>query len=202
MHNQSLSIHKINMTRSQAPLSLEYILLGFLCQGPIHGYDLYKKISNFEGISLVWHIKQSQLYALLDKLAEDGLLTSNMVPGEVHLMRKEYQVTPVGRQSFLAWVISPVSHGRDMRQEFLAKLFFAQKSGFEISLELIEEQKAVCAEWLASLHISYSKTTNEQHYERMIFQYRISQTLAMLEWLDDCRAEIQSVVARNSGSEQ
>ena len=188
------------MARLQAPLSLEYILLGFLCQGPIHGYDLYKKINNFEGISLVWHIKQSQLYALLEKLEEDGLLTSNMVPGEAHLMRKEYQVTPVGRQSFLAWVTSPVSHGRDMRQEFLAKLFFAQKSGVEVSLELIGEQKMLSTEWLASLHISYSNTTEEQRYERMIFQYRISQTQAMLEWLDFCRAEIQVAITRNSGS--
>ena len=185
------------MTRSQAPLSLEYILLGFLCQAPIHGYDLYKKINNFEGISLVWHIKQSQLYALLDKLEEDGLLTSNIVPGEGHLMRKEYQVTSVGRQSFLAWVACPVSHGRDMRQEFLAKLYFAQKSGVEAGLELVEEQKTLCAEWLSSLHISYSKTTDDQRYERMIFQYRITQTQAMLEWLDYCCAEIQGVFTRN-----
>jgi DNA-binding PadR family transcriptional regulator len=190
------------MARTRGPLSLEYILLGFLCQGPIHGYDLYKKISNFEGISLVWHIKQSQLYALLDKLEEDGLLTSNMVPGEVYIMRKEYQVTLVGRQSFRAWASSPVSHGRDMRQEFLAKLFFAQKSGVEVNMELIEEQKALCTEWLASLFNNFSNTKDEQHYERMIFQYRISQTRAMLEWLDYCRAEIQGVMARNSGSEQ
>lgn len=190
------------MPRSQAPLSLEYIFLGFICQGPIHGYELYKKISSFEGISLVWHIKQSQLYALVDKLEENGLLTSNMVPGVAHLMRKEYQITPVGRQSFLTWVTCPVSHGRDMRQEFLAKLYFAQKSGVEVSLELIEEQKSICAEWLSSLHIDYSKTTDEQHYERMIFQYRISQTQATIEWLDYCHAEIQGVFTRNSGIEQ
>jgi PadR family transcriptional regulator, regulatory protein AphA len=185
------------MPRSQAPLSLEYILLGFLCENPIHGYDLYKKISHFEGIALVWHIKQSQLYALLDRLESDGLLTSTMVPGEAHLLRKEYKVTPVGRQSFLAWVTCPVNHGRDMRQEFLAKLFFAEKSGGEAGLELIEEQKGVCEEWLASLQISFAKTSGDQRYERMIFQYRISQTQAMLEWLDYCQAEFKREFSRN-----
>ncbi len=179
------------MPRSQSPLSLEYILLGFVCESPIHGYDLYKKISHFAGIALVWHIKQSQLYALLDRLESDGLLTSTLIPGEAHLLRKEYQVTSPGRQSFLAWVTCPVSHGRDMRQEFLAKLYFAQKSGAEAGLELLEEQKLVCGEWLASLQISYSNTREEQRYERMIFQYRISQTQAMIEWLDYCRAEFQ-----------
>jgi PadR family transcriptional regulator, regulatory protein AphA len=185
------------MPRSQAPLSLEYILLGFLCENPIHGYDLYKKISHFEGIALVWHIKQSQLYALLERLEADGLLTSTLIPGEAHLLRKEYQVTPVGRQSFRAWATCPVGHGRDMRQEFLAKLYFAEKSGAEAGLELIEEQKVMCGEWLSSLQISFSKTTDDQRYERMIFQYRISQTQAMLEWLDYCRTEFQGEFSRN-----
>ncbi len=180
------------MPRTQTPFSLEYILLGFLNERPIHGYDLYKKIRDFEGISLIWHIKQSQLYALLDKLEDVGLLTSHIVPGEIHLMRKEYQITPIGKSTFLKWVTSPVIHGRDMRQEFLAKLYFAQISGIEVFTELIEEQTKLCGEWLASLQESYSKTTNDQHYEKIIFQYRISQVKAMIDWLGFCRAEVQN----------
>ncbi len=179
------------MTRSQNPLSLEYILLGFVFESPIHGYDLYKKISNFEGIALIWHIKQSKLYALLDKLEADGLLSSTMIPGEAYLNRKEFKITPLGKKTFLTWAASPVMHGRDMRQEFLAKLYFAQKSGAEIFLKLIEEQSKVCAGWLSDLQASFSKTSAEQAYERMIFQYRISQTQVMLKWLDYCRANGQ-----------
>jgi DNA-binding PadR family transcriptional regulator len=63
-------------------LSLEYVLLGFLCQGPIHGYSLHKKISDLEAISLVWDIKQYYLYVLLEKLEETGLLSSQLVPVE------------------------------------------------------------------------------------------------------------------------
>ncbi|MBN1537639.1 MAG: PadR family transcriptional regulator [Anaerolineales bacterium] len=187
------------MPRTQTPLSLEYILLGFLNESPIHGYDLYKKLRNFEGISLIWNIKQSQLYALLDKLEDVGLLTSKIVPGEIHLMRKEYQITPIGRQTFLKWVISPVPHGRDMRQEFLAKLYFAQISGTEISNKLIEEQTRLCGEWLSSLQASFSKTTKEQYYERIIYQYRISQVKAMMEWLAYCQDEIQNQFSKNVG---
>jgi DNA-binding PadR family transcriptional regulator len=179
------------MPRSQTPFSLEYILLGFLAQGPIHGYDLYKKIGHFEGIALIWHIKQSQLYALLDKLEENYLLTSKIIPGEAHLARKEFQITSLGTQSFLAWVASPVKHGRDMRQEFLAKLYFAQKAGVEVSLKLINDQKAICTEWLDSLQSSLAQTSVEEHFERMTFQYRISQIEAMLEWLEYCRGEIK-----------
>ena len=184
------------MTRPQAPFSLEYILLGYLFQAPIHGYDLYKKITQLEAISLVWHIKQNQLYALLDKLKGNGLLTSSMMPGESYPIRKEYKITSTGRRVFLDWATSPVKHGREMRQEFLAKLYFAQQSGLLVSLELIEEQKAVCTEWLVSFEASLSKLTDEQYFEKILFSYRLSQTQAMLAWLDDSCIEIQTAHTR------
>ncbi len=177
--------------RRQLPLSLEYILLGFLDQAPIHGYDLHKKVAGLEGVALVWRVKRSQLYALLEKLEADGLLTSTFVPGEAHLLRRQYQITSVGRQTFYAWRTSPVSHSRDMRQEFLAKLYFAQKAGIEIGLELIDEQRTACLEWLADCQVSYARTGAEQQYERMVFQFRISQIEAMLAWLDYCQFELQ-----------
>ncbi len=190
------------MTRSQAPLSLEYILLGFLYQSSSHGYDIYKKISDLKGISMVWHVKLSQLYALLDKLEADGLLTSQLVPGEAHLMRKKFQITPMGKQTFLTWITTPVKHGRDMRQEFLAKLYFAQKAGIEDFAKLIEEQKLVCTQWLSDLETSHSGASEEQQYERMIFQYRIHQTQAMIEWLDYCRAQGQVLFSQKPGVNQ
>ncbi len=190
------------MPRTQAPLSIEYILLGFLSQGPVHGYDLHKQINNLEGISLVWHIKQGQLYAMLEKLEEIGLLTSKLVPGTSLLMRKEYQITPLGWKTFSTWVSSPVCHGREMRQEFLAKLYFAQKSGDDLLLVLIEEQKLECMQWLSTFEASFSRTGPEQRYERMIFQYRIYQTRAMLAWLDDCQVDLQAAFLQPAGIEQ
>ena len=88
--------------------------------------------------------------------------------------------------------------GHQPCQEFLAKLYFAQKSGVEIYMKLIEDQTTMCTEWLSNLQTSYSTTINEQNYERMIFQYRISQTRAMIDWLDYCRTEIQVVPSQNS----
>lgn len=115
------------MTRVQNPLALEFILLGFIAQGPIHGYDLYKKMCEADGISLVWRVKQSHLYALLDKLVINGMLTTKIVAGDVFPSRKEFKITEKGRNEVHAWLTSPVHHGRDLRQEFLAKIFFAKK---------------------------------------------------------------------------
>jgi DNA-binding PadR family transcriptional regulator len=132
----------------------------------------------------------------MDKLKGNELLTATMIPGETHLMRKEYKITSTGRRVFLDWATSPVRHGREMRQEFLAKLYFAQQSGLLVSLELIEEQKTVCTEWLASFEASLSKLTDEQYFEKILFSYRLSQTQAMLAWLDDSCVEIQTAHTR------
>jgi len=185
------------MSRQQSPLSLEYILLGFIDQRPIHGYDLYKLITQFDAISLVWSIKQSQLYALLDRLEEDGLVYSSMIPGESHPNRKQYQITGIGRQTFFAWRDSPVQHGREIRQELLAKIYFALLSGPETVLDLIESQKELCFEWLSELQNDLMNTSESQVYERVVFQYRVSQIQATLDWLEATRKEIGSQLARS-----
>jgi DNA-binding PadR family transcriptional regulator len=178
------------MPRQQAPLSIEYVLLGFLEQGPSHGYDLYKKITSFDAISLVWSIKQSQLYALLERLETEGLILSTVIPGESHPDRKQFHISGVGRQTFYAWRNNPVQHGRDIRLEFLAKLYFALLAGPEIALELIEEQKIACFEWLSVFQNDVMNTADEQVYERLVFNYRAMQIQSTIDWLETTRKEI------------
>jgi PadR family transcriptional regulator, regulatory protein AphA len=182
------------MPRQQAPLSLEYILLGFLEQKPIHGYDLFKQISNFDPISLVWTIKQSQLYALLERLEEEGLISSTIISGEIHPNRRQYQITSVGRQTFYAWRISPVQHERDIRIEFLAKIHFALMAGPEPVLELIEDQKTICLEWMSKFQNDLLNATENQVYERIIFEYRLYHTQATIDWLETTRKAIGAQV--------
>ena len=178
------------MPRQQSPLSLEYILLGFLDQKPIHGYDLYKKISSFDAISLVWSIKQSQLYALLDRLEEEKLIVSTIIPSESRPNRKQYQITSVGRQTFYAWRSSPVQHYRDIRIEFLAKIHFALETDPEGVVDLIEEQKVYCFEWLNEYQNDLMNSPEDQVYERIVYEYRIHQIQATIDWLDVTRKMI------------
>src|SRR3990172_4975742 len=103
--------------RPSAPLTLEFILLGLLDQRPMHGYDLHRELASLAGIALIWSVKQSRLYALLDKLEQGGLLASQLIPGEAHPMRKQFRLTEGGRQALHSWMLSPVGHGRDMRQD-------------------------------------------------------------------------------------
>jgi PadR family transcriptional regulator, regulatory protein AphA len=139
---------------------------------------------------MVWTIKQSQLYALLDRLEEEGLVTSSVIPGDSRPNRKQFNITSVGRQTFYAWRKSPVQHGRNIRMELLAKLYFALQADPAIALDLIEEQKAVCFDWVNDFQNSLDKTTESQLYEKIVFQYRLSQIHATLNWLEESKKEI------------
>ncbi len=95
--------------------------------------------------------------------------------------------------------MSPVYRIRDIRQEFLAKLYFAQDMDPVEIKKLILEQKSVCDEWLTMLQTSYDGLAIYKVYEKMIFQFRIEQTRAVIEWLDNYMVNIQSVDIPNSG---
>ena len=178
------------MPRLSAPFTLEFILLGILDQHPLHGYDLYRQIKALNGIRLIWNLKQSMLYALLDKLEADGMLEARLLSGESRPARREYHLTQKGRLAFLAWRQTPVQHGREMRQDFLARLYFASQAGRQPALALIEQQKQVCLLWLDALRIKQQAADSLMAYDRFIYAFRICQIQAMLDWLESCAREL------------
>ena len=54
-------------------LSFEFVILALLIPGPKHGYDIYKEMEAWTGLEEVWKLKQSMLYADLNKLEKLGL---------------------------------------------------------------------------------------------------------------------------------
>jgi PadR family transcriptional regulator AphA len=166
-----------------SPLTIELSLLGLLNQKPMHGYDLYKQLNHLAGISFVWRIKQSQLYALLDKLETKGYLTSVIDQTEPLRPRKVYHLTEAGKKTFLDWVSSPVKHSREMRMEFLAKLYFARIEGKETLQKLVSEQNALAQEWL-QIQRDLLANANDGDFEALVCQFRIYQIEACLNWLE------------------
>ena len=176
--------------RKHSLQTMDTILLGLLSRQRMHGYDLYKELARLEGVGMVWRIKQSMVYAILDKLEREGLLEGQRVQAETRPDRKEYQLTPAGIAVFLQWVSHPVQHGREMRQDFLARLYFARFISQKAVMDLLGEQHSACKEWLEDFDAAYSKLNDEQTFEKLVLQFRIQQTDAMLKWLDTCENQL------------
>lgn len=168
------------------PLTIEWSLLGLLRQQPMHGYELHQMLSTAEGLGLIWHLKQSQLYALLERLEERGYLSSTLEPQEARPPRKVFTLTEMGREALLDWIQSPVSRGRDFRQEFLAKLYFARLEGNAAVEQLLTRQRSTCQAWIAEQPAESEDERTSHPYTWLVRQFRVGQIEAMLAWLDTC----------------
>ncbi len=139
------------MPMVKQPLTMEHALLGLLRQQPMYGYAIYQHLLASAELSLIWSIKQSLLYATLNRLEVDGLLTSTLEPHGQKPPRKILHLTAAGEAAFLSWVRSPVDHGRDMRMELLAKIYFARYEHPPAARDLVAHQRQVNLQRLADL---------------------------------------------------
>jgi DNA-binding PadR family transcriptional regulator len=170
----------------RSPLTVELALLGFLREGPLHGYEIHRRLSDPAGLGLVWTLKQSHLYALLTRLEADGNLTSTVEPQDNRPPRKLFQLTETGRGAFQDWVRTPVPHGRDLRLDFLTKFYFAQREGTPVLAQLMRRQRTACQDWLRAQRAQAEAAREAQPYEWLVCQFRIGQIEAMQAWLDVC----------------
>ena len=176
--------------RAAQPLTTENILLGLIAGRSMHGYDLYRELHANRGLAMVWNIKQGMVYALVDKLAGQGYLEERLLPGEARPPRKEFSITPAGRAAFEVWRSGPVEHPRDLRQDFLARLYFARLAGFQPALELLQCQKDMCAAWLAGLQAQWDQAHPEA-FERWVFAFRFRGVQGMLVWVEGGAREMR-----------
>jgi PadR family transcriptional regulator AphA len=163
------------------PPGIELALLGFLRKESLHAYQIHQLLSDSVGLGAVWHLKQSQLYALLAKLEKDGLIKGEIVPQEdARPPRRMLQVTRRGHAAYQEWLQAPVSVPRQIRQEFMAKLFFASKERGDIAKELVNHQRLVCQTWL-----KFMITQNDKDlFNMQLDRYRMGQIEAVLKWLE------------------
>ncbi len=171
-------------------LTVEHALLGFVDERPSYGYEIYQQLSIPSELWQVWRMKQSQLYALLSKLEEAGYLVATLHVQDTRPPRKVYTLTEQGRTAYAHWLTTPVPHGRQMRLEFLTKLYFAQRRHPTQVHELIEAQTHVCRQWLTALQEQAASASASPFFTFAVQQFRLQQIESFLAWLATCREEV------------
>lgn len=177
------------------PLAIEHTLLGFLRNHPMHAYEIHQTLMRPAALGLVWHLKQSLVYVMLERLEEAGYITTTLEPQNSRPPRKLLHLTHRGRAAFERWLITPVEHGREFRIEFLAKFYFANQDDPAVVASLLTAQRAACQEWLGKLRAQADTLAIERDYDWLVLQFRIGQLEAIISWLDTCEAAITSPAA-------
>jgi PadR family transcriptional regulator AphA len=166
----------------------EYLILGALAGGPLHGYDLYQYLE--EHLGRIWTLGRSQTYALLSRMEQAGLVAHERQAQEKRPDRKVFSLTPTGRKKVSLWVKTPVNHVRDLRLEFLAKIHFLKLSDQKLLKKLIESQEGVCKDKLSK--IKERKRSATADIECLTCDFRLSQTKAALLWLEDLKGQLKN----------
>jgi DNA-binding PadR family transcriptional regulator len=167
-------------------LSPEFAVLGLLYSGPMHGYDLHKKL--LADLGQVWHLSQSQCYAILKRLESRGDISSEPIPQEKLPPKQVLHITPAGRQHFAAWMGAPAGSSiRAIRMEFLTRLYFTERYEPKNIERLFQAQCREVEKQIKRLTTTRQDLPGEQVFNRMSLEMRIRQLNLALDWLEDCR---------------
>jgi DNA-binding PadR family transcriptional regulator len=162
--------------------NIHYIILGFINEEPMHGYQIYKYLTDPQGIGLVWKIKVTNIYGLMDVLEKNELIEAVEPPptNREYPPKKYFGITPTGKEQFDTWLKTPVKHGREIRQVFLAKVYFSQKQGTQAFQDLLDDQINECKKWLENIN---KPSLEGQEFNRIVRSYRTMQIENTIAWL-------------------
>ena len=120
------------MPAPRAPaLSLtEWLVLSLACEGPTHGFAIARLLGRQGDLGQVWHVPKQVIYRGLARLELLGLVrTVGEQATGLGPVRSVLEATPDGRQEAAAWLVTPVTHIREVRSELMVKLALLNRSG-------------------------------------------------------------------------
>lgn len=163
----------------------EFVPLALLQSHNLHGYDLHRRISDDAVLRSIWRLGRSELYFLLRKLERCGWITPKAIEIAQGPPRTTYTITSAGRRALAEWLAAPVQTPRDLRAEFLAKVYLGMMLAAPETSGLLQAQSDVLGKRLARLQ----EGAQRSGFERHVHQLRLLQTQAALQWLAEIDGE-------------
>jgi len=187
----------MNMSAAITGNPTEFAVLGALDLQESHGYKIVSFLQ--DALSGTCWLGKSQIYALLSKLEQEQLVTHERVEQTNLPARKVYSLTPNGHVVFDKWLTAPVPHLRDLRVEFLIKLFFARLKSAHTEKDLLRTQLYEC-ELKRSRLIEVRSAASNRIVEDAL-DYRILMAGAACAWLQTLTTKLSSPASQPGTTE-
>lgn len=168
-------------------LAGEYAVLGLLRLRPMHGYEMTCALVD-EGLSVVCPVEQSTLYTYLRNVEARGLVEWTEERVGLRPPRKTFALTAAGRETVDGWLRRPVERMREVRLEFLLKLFFLARLDPAAERTVLDAQIGACGTYLDQLDAHPPGTA----FQRLVAQSKRSAAEATLHWLAAYRREVEA----------
>lgn len=179
------------MPRTKTDLTpAEYAVLGLLRERPSYGYDLKDRLARGQGLGLVSPVEPAMIYAILRSLTGleliDGTWDDSTYP-----RKAVYTVTDAGNAAFERWLRRPVGRIREVRHDFMVKLYFALREDPQLARDLLRAQIEVVRDY-----IEEAERAEEAHdappadFETIALASRTIAARTTLQWLEDSLAAL------------
>jgi len=169
-------------------LSPEFALLGFLIASPNHGYDLHQRF--IVELGHVWHMSQSQAYAILKRLEQRGDISAQIVEQDKLPARQMLRITAQGGRRFNEWMEDISVNSRSIRLEFLTRLYFARIYKPEKVAQIYEAQCDEINLTIERLESLFANLPPEQQFNHLSLDLRLRQMKLIQEWMRDIKTKI------------
>lgn len=179
------------MAAAQPPplTPVQYAILGLLSGRPAHGYELQRSFSDGGDLAGVVHVEQPSLYAALKDLAARGLIEGTETRDGTRPPRTVYSLSRRGQRLLAVWLRAPVERLRQVRLDFLLKIYFARRRGETAVRGLVDSQVAMCQRYLADLE-AQAAATEPESFAYVVTESRASAARSTLGWLLDYRGRL------------
>ncbi|MDQ3045543.1 MAG: PadR family transcriptional regulator [Chloroflexota bacterium] len=164
----------------------EHAILGLLASasGAGHGYDLARHFAPGQPLAEVIRLEPAMLYHHLKRLTAAGWVTATLEPQIARPARQVHAITPAGQAELRRWLAEPVAHTREIRLDFLVKLYFARQLDPALARRLIDEQRVLLDRLATSLAERRGAiATNTDVFIALVLDLRLAQTEAAVAWL-------------------
>jgi DNA-binding PadR family transcriptional regulator len=180
------------MTRLDVNLTpTAYAILGLLRERPMHGYEIAQYFKPEEDLGQVMPADMSTIYTFLKDLQEHGLIRGEQVTVGARPPRKVFSLADDAEDFFLAWLRRPVARMREVRLDFLLKLYFAQQLSATDAKALIKAQIVACRDYLKRQQ-THTRAIDPTSFESLVLASKVTAAESMLEWLNRIAARVVS----------
>jgi DNA-binding PadR family transcriptional regulator len=169
---------------------LDHTVLGVLSDGPLHGYELRKRLTAILGPFRA--LSFGSLYPCLHRLTDAGLIEQiDMVDRDdiagvaTRRARIVYALTPEGKESFTAWVADTGPEAWE-DEAFAARLAFFSRTEAAVRLRILEGRRTRLEERLSALQSSIDRTNERMDvYAERLQRHGIEGAEREVSWLEE-----------------
>jgi PadR family transcriptional regulator AphA len=168
---------------------VHYALLALLGRRAAHGYELQRAFSSGGDLYAIVPLEQPTLYAALKELATRGLISGHEEREGLRPPKTVYSLTNDGERLLFEWLEAPVERMRQVRLDFLLKLYFNLGISGARVRALVDAQIATCHQYLSDLE-AHAAALDPDGFAYVVTQSRSSAARSTLDWLREYRRRL------------